>query len=96
MKKRRYQNLGDLAVSLGLKRERGHLSELKAKLTKEIIRVIEEKALSHKEVADLSGVPRTAITGIVSGSLQRVTIDRLIRVLNSIGLSVDFKIRNVA
>ena len=96
MKKRQYKNMGELAQALGLNAERGNIPELKAQLTKEIIKVTEQKELSHQKVADLSSVPRSAVTGIVNGSLQKVTIDRLIRILSAVGKAIEFKIKNVA
>ena len=71
MKSKTYKNVSDLAVDLGLTAERGLIAEMKANLTKEIIKAIGKKELTHKEVSELSGVPRSAITGIINGSLQR-------------------------
>ncbi|MBT7610592.1 MAG: XRE family transcriptional regulator [Bacteriovoracaceae bacterium] len=96
MKSTRYKNMNDLAKDLGLDPRLGEVAELKAKLTKEIIKIINKKGLTHQEVSSLSSVPRSAITGIVSGSLQKVTIDRLMRVLSSLGKSISFKLKDVA
>jgi predicted XRE-type DNA-binding protein len=92
---KKYKNISDLSVSLGLSKERGQLAELKSKLTKEIIKSIEVNELTHQELANLSGVPRSAITGIINGSLQKVTLDRLLRVLFSLGLRIEMKIKAV-
>jgi len=96
MKSTKYNSMKDLAKDLGLDPQVGEIAELKAKLTKEIQKVITKKDLTHQEVSDLSGVPRSAITGIVSGSLQKVTVDRLMRVLSSLGKSFSLKIKDVA
>ena len=88
--------MSDLSVSLGLSKERGQLAELKSRLTKEIIKFIEVNELTHQELANLSGVPRSAITGIINGSLQKVTLDRLLRVLFSLGLKIEMKIKAAA
>jgi predicted XRE-type DNA-binding protein len=93
---KKYKNISDLSVSLGLSKERGQLAELKSKLTKEIIKSIEVNELTHQELANLSGVPRSAITGIINGSLQKVTLDRLLRVLFSLGLRIEMKIKAAA
>lgn len=93
---KRYKNSQDLATALGFSKERGQLAELKAKLTKEIIKNIVTQKLTHAELAELSGVPRSAITGIINGSLQKVTLDRLIRILFSLGRTVEMKIKNAA
>lgn len=90
---KRYKNTKDLAVALGLSEERGQLAELKTKLTKEIIRTLVLQELTHQELSNLSGVPRSAITGIINGSLQKVTIDRLVRILFSLGYTVEMKLK---
>jgi predicted XRE-type DNA-binding protein len=96
MKSKTYKNTSELAVALGLTSENGVIAQMKASLTKEIIKTIEKKKLTHKEVSELSGVSRSTVTGVVNGSLQRVTIDRLIRVLSSLGKKVELKYKNVA
>lgn len=96
MKSTKYKNIANLAESLGLSKERGKLAEIKAQVTLEIIKAIEKKDLTHQDVSNLSEVPRSAITGIINGSLQRVTLDRLIRVLTSLGKSIELKVKNPA
>lgn len=96
MKSKTYNSASDLAESLGLSTERGLVAEMKAKLTKEIIKAISKEELTHKEVADLSGVPRSAVTGIINGSLQKVSIDRLIRILGTLGKTVELKVKKAA
>ena len=96
MKSKSYRSITDLAIDLGLSENRGDMAIIKANLTKEIIKAINKKKVTHQEVADLSGVPRSAITGIINGSLQKITIDRLVRVINSLGKKIEFKIKNVA
>jgi predicted XRE-type DNA-binding protein len=93
---KKYKNPSELAIALGLPKERGQLSELKAKITKEIIKAIANQQITHQQLSDISGVPRSAITGIINGSLQKVTLDRLIRILCSLGLKVEMKIKVVA
>lgn len=96
MKGKRYNNMKEISKDLGLDPKVGELAELKAKLTLEIIKAIEKKELTHQEVAELSGVPRSAVTGIVNGSLQKVSMDRLIRVLFALGNKVSLKVSKVA
>ena len=96
MKSTKYNSMKDLAKDLGVDSQVGEIAELKAKLTKEIQKVITKKELTHQEVSDMSGVPRSAVTGIISGSLQKVTIDRLIKVLASLGKSFSIKVKDAA
>lgn len=90
---KKYKNLGDLAESLEISKERGQLAELKSKLISEIIKSAKKNELTHQELSIMSGIPRSAITGIINGSLQKVTIDRLLRLLFSVGLNVEMKIK---
>ncbi len=96
MKSKTYKNASDLAIDLGLPAERGLVAEMKAKLTREIIKAITKQDLTHKEVSERSGVPRSALTGIINGSLQKVSIDRLIRILGTLGKTVELKVKAAA
>ena len=96
MKAKRYKSIRDLAFDLGIEPRYGDLAELKSKLTILIIKTIKIRKLTHIEVSVLSGVPRSAITGIVSGSLQKVTLDRLVKILSALGKSISIKIKDVA
>ena len=96
MKSKTHKSISDLASTLGLSKERGELAHMKAKLTSEIIKTIDKKDLTHQEVSELSGVPRSAVTGIINGSLQKVTLDRIVRILNALGKSVEVKVKSVA
>jgi hypothetical protein len=40
--------------------------------------------------------PRTAVTGILSGSLQKVTIDRILRLVGAAGLEAEIRVRRAA
>ena len=95
MKSRKYEDTKTLANDLGLSKERGAIADMKAKLTKEIIKTINRMEITHQEVADLSGVPRSAITGIANGSLQKVTLDRLVHILNALGKTIELRIKAV-
>ena len=93
MKSKTYNNISDLANDLGLPSDRGVIAEFKARLTKEIIKTIDKKYLTHKEVSVISGISPSTIKGIVNGSLQRVSLEKLIHILASLGKVVDFKIK---
>ncbi len=96
MKQTVYTNIEDLAESFGLPREYGIIVKMKTKLTGEIINTAKKEKLTHQKIADLSGVPRSAVTGIINGSLQKVTLDRLVRILNSLGKNIDIKVTDIA
>ena len=87
---------GRLAKRLGITKSRALEAVIKAKLIAAITREIDRRALTHTEVAARSGLPRTAVTGILSGSLQKVTIDRVLRLLEAVGLEASVTVRHAA
>jgi hypothetical protein len=48
------------------------------------------------QLAKLSGLPRSAVAGILSGSLQEVAIDRVLRLFEVVGLEAEVKVRRAA
>lgn len=48
---------------------------IKAQLITAILKRIEKEGITHNDIAERSGLPRSAVTGILSGSLQKGTID---------------------
>lgn len=89
----RLKNMEEVAVALGVPSTRGLEAEVKANLTKALIREIDRRGLTHQQVAEMAGLARTTVTGIINGSLQKVTIDRLLRILGAIGLGVELKVK---
>ena len=96
MKFKTYKDVSELATAMGLPAEIGLIAEIKAKMVKEVAQSVEKRGMTHQELSDLSGVPRSAITGIINGSLQKVSIARLIRLLVALGNTVDLKIKKIA
>ena len=94
--KKRKTTPAHLARQLGIPKSRGVEAVLKAQLIAAIIREIGRRGLTHMEVAGRSGLPRSAVTGILSGSLQKVTIDRVLRLLEAVGLEANVRVRRVA
>lgn len=69
---KRFKRFNELSKGLQISEEVSVIAEIKAKLTKNIIKSINEQGLTHEQVAKFSGVPRSAVTGIINGSLQKV------------------------
>jgi predicted XRE-type DNA-binding protein len=76
----------ELAKRLGISPARGMEASMKAQLITAVLKGVEAQHLTHAEVAKRSGLPRSAVTGILSGSLQNVTIDRVLRLVEAVGL----------
>lgn len=61
---------------------------MKADLAAGIMRVLSERQLSGAQAAELAGVTEADISRIRKASLDRFTIDRLVRILNRLDRQV--------
>jgi plasmid maintenance system antidote protein VapI len=85
-----------LAKQMGISRNRALEAVVKARLIAAVVREASRRRLTHAELAERSGLPRSAVTGILSGSLQKVTIDRVLRLVEAAGLEAEIRIRRAA
>lgn len=92
----RTSSAGHLAKRLRIPKSRALEAVLKAQLIAAIVREVGHRRLTHAELAERSGLPRSAVTGILSGSLQKVTIDRVLRLLEAAGLEARIKVSRAA
>lgn len=96
MKKRKRTTGAALAAQLGLPRARGLEAVVKARLISAVLEEVSRQGLTHAELARRTRIPRSAVTGILSGSLQRVTIDRILRLVEAVGLEAEIRVRRAA
>ena len=82
-----------LARQLRIHPARGLEAVMKAKLIGAILRAANAQGFTHAELARRSGIPRSAVTGILSGSLQRVTLDRVLRLADAAQLKAELRIK---
>ena len=80
-----------LAKMSGVSPARGMEAVIKAQLISAILKAAEQQGLTHQELAKRSSLPRSAVTGILSGSLQKVTIDRVLRLVEAAGLEAELR-----
>jgi len=85
-----------LAKQLAISPARAIEAAIKAQLISEVIKASKNEGLTHAQIAELSGLPRSAFTGILSGSLQKVTIDRVLRLVEAVNLTAEIKVRKAA
>lgn len=85
-----------LAELLNISPSRGMEAVIKAQLINGILEALKKEELTHQELAKRSGLPRSAVTGILTGSLQKVTIDRVLRLVEAVGLVAEIKLRRAA
>ena len=86
----------DLAKQFGISPARGMEAVIKAQLITGVLRAAQKHHLTHAELAKRSGLPRSAVTGILSGSLQKVTIDRILRLAEAANLVAEVRVRDAA
>ena len=85
-----------LAQHVGISKSRGLEAILKAQLIGAVLQEVNQQHLTHAELAQRSGLPRSAVTGILSGSLQKVTLDRVLRLVEAVGLEAEIRVRRAA
>ncbi len=86
----------NLAKQLNISKARGLEAVMKARLISAVLKEVGRRKLTHAQLAEASGLPRSAVTGILSGSLQKVTIDRVLRLVEAAGLEAEVKVRRAA
>jgi predicted XRE-type DNA-binding protein len=85
-----------LSKKLKISRSRGLEAIIKADLISAVLKAIDDQGFTHVEIAKRSGLPRSAVTGILSGSLQKVTIDRILNLIEAVDLTVETRIKKAA
>lgn len=86
----------ELAKQLGISQSRGMEAVIKAQLISAVLKNAKKEGLTHEELAKRSGLPRSAVTGILSGSLQKITIDRVLKLLEASNLVAEVKVKKAA
>ena len=86
----------ELAKKLYISPSRGMEAVLKAQLITAVLREMKRQHLTHVQMAEKSGLPRSAVTGILSGSLQKITIDRILRLVEAVNLTTEIKLKKAA
>jgi predicted XRE-type DNA-binding protein len=85
-----------LVETLKISKPRAVEATFKAQLIFGVVAEVRRRGLTHAELAKRSGLSRSAVTGILSGSLQKVTIDRVLRLVEAAGLEAQVKVRRAA
>ena len=86
----------ELAKALGIAPARGMEAVMKAQLITAVIKAMKQQGLTQTVIAQRSGLPRTAVTGILSGSLQKVTIDRILKLVEAVNLVAEVRVKKAA
>lgn len=94
--KKRLTTSQELARRLHISPSRGAEAIMKAQMISAVLKSVEKRRLTHAELARRSGLSRSAVTGILSGSLQKITIDRVLRLVEAANLVAEVRIREAA
>jgi predicted XRE-type DNA-binding protein len=86
----------EMAKLLGISPARGMEAVIKAQLITAVLDAVKKQKLTHAELAKRSGLPRSAVTGILSGSLQKITIDRVLKLVEAANLVAEVKVKSAA
>jgi len=86
----------ELAQMFDIAPARSMEAQIKAKLISEVIKATKRNGLTHADLAERSGLPRSAVTGILSGSLQKVTIDRVLKLIEATNLVAEVRVKKAA
>ena len=81
---------------LKISKSRSLESIIKADLISAVLKARVEQGLTHAEIAKRSSLSRSAVTGILSGSLQKVTLDRILKLVEAVGLTVEARVKKAA
>jgi predicted XRE-type DNA-binding protein len=93
----RKKNTGiEIAKIVGVSPARGMEAVIKAQLISAVLLSAKKRHLTHAELSKRSGLPRSAVTGILSGSLQKITIDRVLKLVEAVGLTAEVRIKPAA
>ncbi len=93
---KRKSTAAEIAKMVGVSPARGMEAVIKAQLISAVLQALHDKKLTHLELAKRARLPRSAVTGILSGSLQKVTIDRVLRLIEAVGLIAEVRVRKSA
>jgi predicted XRE-type DNA-binding protein len=86
----------ELASKLKISRSRALEAVIKAQLIAAVAKIAKKNGLTHELLAERSGLPRSAVTGILAGSMQKVTINRVLRLVEAAGLVAEVKVKEAA
>ena len=93
---KRKSSISQLAKIAGVSQARGMEATLKAQLISAVLDVVHKDHITHADLAKRSKIPRSAVTGILSGSLQKITIDRILKLVEAVGLTAEIKTKRTA
>jgi predicted XRE-type DNA-binding protein len=90
------RSANELAKILGLSPADGLEFEIRSDLNDKIVQVIEDKRLTHAQVAKLARTSRTRVTALVNRNTGDISTDLMLRILSSLGVYAKIQFKAVA
>ena len=82
---------GNVFVDLGFSPEEAAILRMKTQLHIEIMRAIEKKGLTARQLEKVLDVPQPRVSELVNGKISRMTADLLAKYLYRLGREVEMK-----
>jgi predicted XRE-type DNA-binding protein len=82
---------GNVFADLGFSPEEAAILRMKTQLHMEILRAIEEKQLSPRQLEKVLDVPQPRVSELLSGKISKMTADLLTKYLYRLGREVEMK-----
>ncbi len=90
------RNARELAKALGLTPADGLEIEIRSDLNDKIIEVVNQRRLTHSQVAKLASTSRTRVTAILNRNTHDISTDLLLRVVASLGVQARLRFKKAA
>ncbi len=86
---------GNVFEDLGFSSEESALLALKVSLHIEIERAIKKERLTPKQVATVLDIQQPQVSDLLTGKIEKMTVDKLTKYLHRLGRSVEFKTKKI-
>ena len=90
------RNARELAKALGLTPADGLEIEIRSDLNDKIIEVVNQRRLTHSQVAKLASTSRTRVTAILNRNTHDISTDLLLRVVAALGVQAKLRFKKAA
>ena len=87
---------GNVFEDLGFDAPESENLKLRAQLMRELDALIHNARLTQNDAAELLGIRQSRVSDLVSGKIDRFSIDMLVKLLSKAGRQVEIKIKRQA
>lgn len=76
---------------IGFSKEEAAVIELKAQLLDEILRIVQKRKLSQRDLDKILDIPQPRVSALLNGKLSKFSSDMLTKFLSKLGTKVQIK-----